>query len=242
MIVVDPMHNLFLGLVKSHFYHIWVQLKIFRKSKELNRVHEILAELALPSKLGRLPRLIGEPAGGSLTADQWLILATIVGPLAFPELWDGINHPEGDLTFFEERLAHIRREVASRKASRKSGKRKTPSSRSSTTANKSKVQTSEDGVRRSTRVRYPTEKAKDLVLEADDAGATLDDDDSAWMDVEDEDDSQQHSRLHQRDLATFLKLCMAIRLFLSESISEEQLVNADKLIREYCQDLIEVRL
>lgn len=39
-------------------------------------------QLSLPSKLGRLPRLIGEPAGGSLTADQWLILATVVGPLA----------------------------------------------------------------------------------------------------------------------------------------------------------------
>lgn len=61
MIVIDPMHNLFLGmcsagettfyviyrpvfegLVKTHFYHIWVQLKILRKSKELRRLHGIL--------------------------------------------------------------------------------------------------------------------------------------------------------------------------------------------------------
>lgn len=38
-------------------------------------------QLQLPSKLGHLLELIGEPVGGSLTADQWLILATIVGPL-----------------------------------------------------------------------------------------------------------------------------------------------------------------
>ncbi|KIO11445.1 hypothetical protein M404DRAFT_126669, partial [Pisolithus tinctorius Marx 270] len=29
-IVIDPMHNLFLGLVKTHFYNIWVQSKILR--------------------------------------------------------------------------------------------------------------------------------------------------------------------------------------------------------------------
>ena len=38
-------------------------------------------KMELPAKVGRLPQLIGEPAGGSLTADQWLVLATIVGPL-----------------------------------------------------------------------------------------------------------------------------------------------------------------
>ena len=36
----------------------------------------------MPAKLGRLPSLIGEPAGGSLTADQWLVFATVVAPLA----------------------------------------------------------------------------------------------------------------------------------------------------------------
>lgn len=42
----------------------------------------ICLQLRLPSKLGRLPSLIGEPAGGSLTADQWLVFATVVAPLA----------------------------------------------------------------------------------------------------------------------------------------------------------------
>jgi hypothetical protein len=36
----------------------------------------------MPAKLGQLPSLISEPAGGSLTADQWLVFATVVAPLA----------------------------------------------------------------------------------------------------------------------------------------------------------------
>lgn len=40
----------------------------------------------MPAKLGRLPSLIGEPAGGSLTADQWLVFATVVAPLAVRNL------------------------------------------------------------------------------------------------------------------------------------------------------------
>lgn len=39
-------------------------------------------QLDLPARLGRLPSLIGEPAGGSLTADQWLVFVLVVAPLA----------------------------------------------------------------------------------------------------------------------------------------------------------------
>ncbi len=89
-----------IGLVKTHFYHIWVQGKILRKTKELRRFHTILNQVSniaqlislgvsscifqvkLPAYLGRLPALMGIPAGGSLTADQWLLMATVVGPVA----------------------------------------------------------------------------------------------------------------------------------------------------------------
>ncbi|KAJ6528999.1 hypothetical protein B0H19DRAFT_968612 [Mycena capillaripes] len=80
MIVIDPMHNLFLGVVKAHFYHIWVQLNVLRKTKELRSLHAILAKLKLPAHQGRLPSLIGEPAGRALTADQWRVFATVVAP------------------------------------------------------------------------------------------------------------------------------------------------------------------
>lgn len=40
----------------------------------------------MPAELGHLPSLIGIPADGSLTADQWLLLATVVGPIAVSTL------------------------------------------------------------------------------------------------------------------------------------------------------------
>ena len=33
------------GLVKTHFYHIWVQNKIFREKHELRVLHEMLADV-----------------------------------------------------------------------------------------------------------------------------------------------------------------------------------------------------
>ncbi|KAJ6463709.1 hypothetical protein C8R47DRAFT_1079854 [Mycena vitilis] len=54
------------------------------KSENKTHIHNCWYQLKLPANLGRLPSLIGEPAGGSLTADQpeWLIFATVVPPLA----------------------------------------------------------------------------------------------------------------------------------------------------------------
>ncbi|KZV92705.1 hypothetical protein EXIGLDRAFT_692440 [Exidia glandulosa HHB12029] len=85
-VVIDPMHNLALGLVKTQFYHIWVQCGILNEAK-LRELHDLIATCEVPGYLGRLPKEIGVPAGGSLTADQWIILATIMGPLA---LWSDV--------------------------------------------------------------------------------------------------------------------------------------------------------
>ncbi|KAI0628591.1 hypothetical protein C8Q77DRAFT_1162009 [Trametes polyzona] len=220
MIVIDPMHNLFLGLVKSHFYHIWVQLRIFRKSKEIRRMHEILSQLNLPSRLGRLPRLVGEPAGGSLTADQWLNLATVVAPLALPELWDCCSQEDKD-EFIRRRQQLIHKKVIA--------------------CRESKARQTRPQLRQSDRARRPTEKAKDLVLESDDDGAIDISDNDAWIDdPDDNDDSSSPTNLHSADLSNFLKLCAALRLFLSDKISNTQLSEADKLIREYCIELVEL--
>ncbi|KAJ7749137.1 hypothetical protein B0H16DRAFT_1461303 [Mycena metata] len=53
----------------------------------MRRFHALLAELHLPAFLGRLPGLMGIPAGGSLTADQWLVAAVIVCPILVPQIW-----------------------------------------------------------------------------------------------------------------------------------------------------------
>jgi len=42
----------------------------------------IYLKFIMPAELGRLPNMIGTPAGGSLTADQWLLLAVVVAPVA----------------------------------------------------------------------------------------------------------------------------------------------------------------
>ncbi|KIK33736.1 hypothetical protein CY34DRAFT_110541 [Suillus luteus UH-Slu-Lm8-n1] len=44
-IVIDPMHNLFLCLMKMHFYNIWVQSKILRPNHELDAFHKMLADI-----------------------------------------------------------------------------------------------------------------------------------------------------------------------------------------------------
>lgn len=87
------------GLVKTHFYNIWVQGKILRANHELDVFHDMLADVRLdlmcmsntnnqsnsqfivPGSCGKLPTDIGMPSGGSLTADQWLLLATVYGPI-----------------------------------------------------------------------------------------------------------------------------------------------------------------
>jgi hypothetical protein len=95
----DPILTFYLlssGLIKTHFFHIWVQCQILRPNYELNILHDLLKNVStlrsdyevsnslqfdLPSHIGRPPRLIGEPSGGSLSADQWLTLAIAVGPV-----------------------------------------------------------------------------------------------------------------------------------------------------------------
>jgi hypothetical protein len=36
-----------IGLVKTHFYHIWVQSKILREKHELRVLHEMLADVRI---------------------------------------------------------------------------------------------------------------------------------------------------------------------------------------------------
>ncbi|KII90059.1 hypothetical protein PLICRDRAFT_107744, partial [Plicaturopsis crispa FD-325 SS-3] len=44
--VIDPMHNLFLGVVKTHFYNIWVQGGILREKHELRVLHDMLENVS----------------------------------------------------------------------------------------------------------------------------------------------------------------------------------------------------
>lgn len=81
MFIIDPMHNLFLGtsssfdtqgsstlsltntigLIKTHFYGIWIQEKYFRKTKELRVLHEFLAKAGLTEGALLLPTSLTSP-------------------------------------------------------------------------------------------------------------------------------------------------------------------------------------
>ncbi|KAI0093118.1 hypothetical protein BDY19DRAFT_902918 [Irpex rosettiformis] len=117
-VVVDPMHNLFLGLVKTHFYHIWVQMKILREKHELKVFHDLLRDFSLPTSAGKLPKDIGIPAGGSLTADQWKLLAIFHGPVIIPQLWRRCM-PEDIEASRQNRLKRIEREEMKKVAAKK---------------------------------------------------------------------------------------------------------------------------
>jgi len=66
MTVIDPMHTLFLGLVKTQWYDIWVKQEILRPKKELQAFHGLLSLCEIPSFTGRLPTLVGESHGRSM--------------------------------------------------------------------------------------------------------------------------------------------------------------------------------
>jgi hypothetical protein len=53
-------------------------------------------------------------------------------------------------------------------------------------------------------------------------------------------DNGTPSNLHQNDPGNFLKLCMALKILVRWTITEEDLQKADSLIREYCWELVEV--
>jgi hypothetical protein len=59
-------------------------------------------------------------------------------------------------------------------------------------------------------------------------------------DINDEDDEDTPSGLHPDDPANFLKLCRALRLLMSRKITDQQINEADQLLRSYCLELIEV--
>lgn len=209
-VVIDPMHNLILGLVKTHFYHIWVQGKILRKTKELRAFHEFLAQFHMPAYLGRLPTLMGVPAGGSLTADQWLLMATVVGPIAVPQIWDEFMLEPQEAR--RQRELAISARISKKKKAAEARKKKAAQKKAGATAAPVAEETAPGAPRR--------KRAKEA--EAD-------------MDEEEED---VQSCLHPDDPANFLKLCQALRILISREVTTAQVNHADSLLREYCTELL----
>ncbi|KAJ6585872.1 hypothetical protein B0H19DRAFT_1250627 [Mycena capillaripes] len=91
--VVDPMHNLLLGIAKTQWYQQWIKTGALRANtsnffRELNVIHDFLESFEAPLWAGRLPLRVGEPSGGSLTADEYKCAVTGPWAIMIPIVWD----------------------------------------------------------------------------------------------------------------------------------------------------------
>lgn len=69
MLMIDPMHNLFLGSAKHVTRNIWIARGVL-SSEKLEVVHKRLQGVQLPAYLGRFPTRI--ESGSTFTAEQWM--------------------------------------------------------------------------------------------------------------------------------------------------------------------------
>jgi hypothetical protein len=84
-LIVDPMHNLFLGVAHWIVKRLWVDGKILTK-KHLELMDQRAKSIQVPSGLGRIPSKIATGEGFSgFTADQWKSFILIY---ATPLMWD----------------------------------------------------------------------------------------------------------------------------------------------------------
>ncbi|KAF8157655.1 hypothetical protein K438DRAFT_1861264 [Mycena galopus ATCC 62051] len=87
------MHNLLLGLAKTQWYTRWIKTGALRANtpsfyRELNIIHQFLESFESPKWAGHLPLRVGEPAGGSLTADEYKFAVTGPWAIAIPVVWE----------------------------------------------------------------------------------------------------------------------------------------------------------
>ncbi|KDQ55237.1 hypothetical protein JAAARDRAFT_196089 [Jaapia argillacea MUCL 33604] len=245
-------------VVKSHFYHIWVQLKVLRRTKELCRLHSILAEV-------RHSTVICEPAGGSLTADQWRNLVLVVGPLAIPQIWDEFLS-ETNASNITRRLDAIGKTIADNKQKKQAAAaaRKAASTAKKTNEISTPVVAPNSEPRRSGRSRRPTARVQEMAerdeMEVDEGDDRDDGEIHGEQDDDNDPDASQPSRkqrrpggktgedddsnvpcnLSARDSENFAKLSEAMKILVSNKITETDLCKADNLIRAYCLELVEL--
>ncbi|KAJ3500582.1 hypothetical protein NLJ89_g9730 [Agrocybe chaxingu] len=209
----------------------------------------------MPAKLGRLPSLIGEPAGGSLTADQWLVFATVVAPLAIPQIWEEFLpvHLPVTATAADRANRLAETQAARRQAAKEAAQAKRQTGRPPPETTSTRPQRTPP-----THVKH----AMDIDPDSDngvDEGALEGDEEEYGMntqhagtrkrrrnkanEITPEDEARDEAtpiNLRPEDPGNFLKLCMAIQLLVQRRITEEDLKQADSLLRGYCAELVKL--
>ena len=69
MLLIDPMHNLFLGTAKHFARDLWIG-RSFLLPSALSKIEATLKNTVVPSRLGRLP--VSSNTRNFLTAEQWM--------------------------------------------------------------------------------------------------------------------------------------------------------------------------
>ncbi|KAJ7361702.1 hypothetical protein DFH08DRAFT_911337 [Mycena albidolilacea] len=82
--IIDPMHNLLLGVAKTQ----WYTRNTAKFYRELQFIHDFLERFEAPKWAGKLPLRVGEPAGGSLTADEYKLAVTGLWAVVIPIVWE----------------------------------------------------------------------------------------------------------------------------------------------------------
>ncbi|KAJ2911765.1 hypothetical protein MD484_g8649, partial [Candolleomyces efflorescens] len=187
-------------------------------------LHGILAEFHMPSYLGRLPSLVGVPAGGSLTADQWMLMATVIAPIAIPKIWhiymsDPVDARAQRAAAIQSRLDKKAKAAEARKQKQKKAATTTTSPPvASTSAPPPPASAST-----TTKSKSTTAKKKRVAQPADNS---------------DEEEDSLAACLHPDDPSNFMKLCLALRLLLARQISDQEIDEAGTLLSEYCSELV----
>ncbi|KAJ7189945.1 hypothetical protein GGX14DRAFT_408397 [Mycena pura] len=86
-------HGVHWSVAKTQWYQRWIKAGALRANtsnffRELNVIHEFLESFEAPLWAGRLPLRVGEPSGGSLTADEYKCAVTAPWAIMIPIVWD----------------------------------------------------------------------------------------------------------------------------------------------------------
>ncbi|TDL17025.1 hypothetical protein BD410DRAFT_816596 [Rickenella mellea] len=230
--VIDPMHNLLLGIVKTQWYSQWIKENALRRAtttqgRELDVVHQFLETFESPLWAGKLPLRVGEPAGGSLSADEYKFAAITALPIIvrdcashrkqfrndifqIPIVWDLFE----DEAVSEFQSAQSRYETAMKvydaalekwNASQAGGEPSHESRGTSTSA--PEPAPTESSASRNPKKRKINEKPTPP--------------------------KPPSIRMHSDEASNFLRLATALKIILSSSIDEAQLDRAETLLEEY---------
>ncbi|KIJ57838.1 hypothetical protein HYDPIDRAFT_171515, partial [Hydnomerulius pinastri MD-312] len=210
--VIDPMHNLLLGIVKTQWYSQWILTPALRAStqaraRELEMIHAFLhtvgpqvfcLQFEAPLWAGKLPLRVGEPAGGSLTADEYKFAATTAWPVIIPVVWDSfIEEAEKDYSTASKTFAKRQDQFL---ADYKAWKDRQDSPQGTTSTQKGK-----------------TKKGK---TRAND-------------DQEPKPPNPPKVRMQHDEPVNFLRLSSALKIFCGSSIKLDTLSRAKSLLEEY---------